>query len=171
MKTRVAIAALMLASAAPLAAYELPEWHVGVHYADSQFRPDKGSDENVNDLNFKLGKQLNPNISLEAHFGTDVASDGDNEGDGATYLAAFARKDIKLERINIFGLLGVAVGTADYGSNFDDTFGDIAFGGGIELFGSYRTALSMQYTQYGTKDSYKTIGVGLVHYFDWSDIR
>lgn len=173
MKFRTAAAALLLCSAAPLAAYDLPDWHAGVHYADAQFSPDGAGEENVNDLNFKLGMAINPGLSVEAHFGTDVASDSENNdsGDGATYLAAFARKDIRLERVNFFGLLGAAAGNADYGNNFDDSFAGLAFGAGVELFGSPRTAVSLQFVQYGTDDSYKTIGAGLVHYFEWSDIR
>lgn len=171
MKSRVLAAALTLSCALPLAAEPLSEWHFGITYSDARFTAGNQGSADVNNLNLKIGKQKTALTSWEVHFGTDVASDDDDAGEGVTYLAAVLRRDIELKQTRLYGMLGLAAGTADYGDNYDKEFAGLALGLGIELFGSPQTALNAEYLMYGAEDNYKTIGLGITHYFDWDDMK
>jgi len=154
---------LLLMSANVLA--DSPRSYFGIFYSDAQFDPDKGASSDYSNLNFKLGYDVSSYLGAELHLGTNVSTDSDRASD-ATYAAALIRGDIPLKHVNLYGLVGFGSVKADT-PFFDDSYSDLAYGFGIEMFGTESTAFSIEYMQYGVDDIYKTLGVGIVHHFDW----
>ncbi len=163
--------AMLLVISAPLTA-QTPRNYFGVFFNDAQLEASSGEEIDGGNLGGKLGYTINRWLGAEAHAGADFFNDNDDFNHTEVgYVAAFMRLNLPYERINIFGLAGLASVKGDYGSQYDDHFTDGAFGLGVELFGTKRTALSIQFMQYGIDDRYKSFGLGIVHHFDWPAYR
>ena len=153
------------------AAEDQSPWYFGLFYDDAQFDPSSGQTGDLNNINFKLGHDYSPFWGVEVHGGKDVSGDGgDLEGSGVAYLAVLARGNIPLNRINVYGLLGPTYVSADF-TDVDGSYTNLAAGVGVELYGNENTAVGLEYIQYGFDDIYKTIGVGIVHHFNWPELR
>lgn len=150
---------------------EPPRQYFGVHYSDAQFRPDKGGSVDTLNINAKLGYVVNKYMGAELHVGTDVSNDsGSLEANSFQYFAALARGNLPFHRVNVYGLLGLASVNADV-RNIDGSYTGASLGAGIELYGTEATAFSIEYMQYGFEDVYRTLGVGIIHHFDWPSFR
>lgn len=146
--------------------------YFGVFASDAQFTPELGSKEDAGNLNFKLGYDFNKFIAVEGHAGMNINDTGKDIGSPeVVYLAGFLRANIPLPQINIYGLLGIATVDVDFAGSAKGDYTGLAYGAGIELYGTERTALAAEYVQYGTDDKYQTIGLGLVHHFNWPSTR
>jgi len=136
--------------------------------SDAQFDPDGGQSEDAGNVNAKLGYFINAYVGVELHMGMTVTTEASSVDDpGLGYVAPMLRFNLPYERVNVYSLFGLASVRAEFPGNYDDSYSDVAFGAGIELYGTKRTALSLEYMRYGMDDTYKTFGLGLVHYFDW----
>jgi hypothetical protein len=142
-----------------------PRQYFGIFLSDAQFDPDKGSNTDYGNLNIKFGYDLTSFLGVELQAGTNVSTDNDKAGD-TNYAAGFIRGDLPYKFVNLYGLVGYGTVTADTPS-FDDSVSDLAYGVGLELYGTDTTAFSIEYMQYGVDDIYKTFGVGIVHHFNW----
>jgi hypothetical protein len=142
--------------------------YFGVVGSDAQFDPDKGKTEDLGDLRVKLGYVVNRFVGVELHMGGAVSGDNDTSSDQKLgYVAPLLRATLPFNRVNLYGLLGLASVRGEFAGDYDDHYSDIAFGAGIELYGTRNTALTFEYMRYGIDDIYKTMGVGIVHYFEW----
>jgi len=146
-----------------------PRSYFGLFYSDAQFDPDKGASTDYSNLNIKLGYDVSSFLGAELHAGTNVSTDNDKASD-TNYVAAFLRADLPYKFVNLYGLVGYGAVTADTPS-FDDSVSDLAYGVGIEMYANDTTAFSIEYMQYGIDDAYKTLGVGIVHHFNWPKIQ
>lgn len=142
-----------------------PRPYFGISISDAQFAAENGAKNDYTDLKFKLGYEINHHFYNEFHIGTNVSTDSDEMSE-VTYIAGLIRGNLPLKNINIYWLLGLGGVFADT-PTFDDSYADVAAGFGVELFGTDTTALSLEYMQYGIDDAYKTLGVGIVHHFNW----
>ena len=160
-------ASILLMSANVFA--DSPRSYFGIFISDAQFDPDKGANTDFVNLNFKLGYDLSSYLGAELRVGSNATTDNNKVSD-TSYAAALVRGDIPLKHVNLYGLVGFGAVTADTPS-FDDSYSDLAYGLGIEMFGTKNTAFSIEYVQYGVDDIYKTLGVGIVHHFDWPKVH
>lgn len=145
-----------------------PRQYFGLVGSDAQFDPRRGASEDLGNGNVKLGYLVNQYVGVELHLGAAVSTDQattDNAKLG--YVAPLLRGTLPFRRVNLYGLLGLASVRGEFTGNYDDHYSDVAFGAGLELFGSRSTALTFEYMRYGIDDSYETMGIGLIHYFNW----
>ncbi len=148
-----------------------PRQYFGIFGSDAQFAPDRGPKQDAGNLGGKLGFDFSKFVAVEGHAGFNL-----NEDDGGlgspevSYLGGFVRANLPLERINIYGLLGVGFVDADFAEVKGD-FTDLALGAGVEFYGTENTALGIEYMQYGLDDTYRTVGLGIVHHFNWPKLR
>lgn len=162
---------ILLVASSPLLA-ATPQNYFGITASDAQLESQSGGEFDGGSLGAKLGYSLNRWLDIELHTGADFFSDQDDFNKlEVGYVASFMKLKLPYERVNIYGLIGLALVGADYGSAFDDTFSDGAFGFGVELYGTQRTALNIEFSQLGTDDKYKLMGIGFIHRFDWPKFR
>ncbi|MGF1548423.1 MAG: outer membrane beta-barrel protein [Thiotrichales bacterium] len=161
--------AAMLALGACHVHADQPRQYFGIFGSDAQFVPDKGPKQDAGNLGGKLGFDFNKFVAVEGHAGLTL-NDSHLSSPEVTYLAGFVRANLPLERINIYGLLGVGFVDANFAQVKGD-FTDLAVGAGIEFYGTENTALGIEYLQYGLDDKYKTVGLGIVHHFNWPKLR
>ena len=161
--------ALTLSGGAAMADSQ-PLQYFGVFGGDARIQPDEGGRGNTSNLNFKLGYSFSDFLGVELHIGRDFSRDRADTEDGVQYAAALVRGNLPFDRINVYGLLGLASVNADF-ANIDGSYTNGSVGVGVELYGNERTALGIELMQYGFQDRYRTAGVGLVHHFDWPRFR
>ncbi len=141
-----------------------PPLYFGVGLADAQLDLDKYAPRDETNLDLRLGYDFRPYLAAELRLGSSLHSES-GKGSEAGYVAGLARVNLPFERVTVYGLLGAANVAVDVPGN-DDGFSGVAFGAGIELYGTERSALGIEYLQLGDSDRYRTLGVGLVHHFD-----
>ncbi len=164
--TAIALSFLLLAGSAW--GGEASRQYFGFSGGDARFVPQAGATEDAGNVNAKLGYLINQYIAVELHMGRTVTVDNSSVDDpGLGYVSPLLRFNLPFERANLYSLFGLASVRGDFPGNFDDSYSDVAFGFGMELYGSRTTALMLEYMRYGVDDSYKTFGLGIVHYFDW----
>lgn len=161
--------ALVLLPAGALAA-ERPAQYWGITVGDYTFEHDDGDVTDITNAGLKGGYRLSRFFALEAHAGrSNSGSSNIVERPDLVYGAAFGRLDLPFERVNIYLLAGGATVSFDIGDG-NDRESDVAAGLGIELFGSERTALTLDYMNYAD-GLYDGISVGFVHHFNWPPFR
>jgi len=147
-----------------------PPRYFGLFGGDARIKPDEGGRGATNNFNFKFGRAFSDFWGVEAHLGKDFSRERSVGKDGVRYVAVLARGNLPLERINVYGLAGVTSVDADV-ANINGAYTGPALGIGIELFGSYRTAVGLEFMQYGVEDRYSTVSLGVVHHFEWPRFR
>ncbi len=168
MRIGTAIALSFLLLAGPVWGGEASRQYFGFSGSDAQFVPQTGAKEDAGNVNAKLGYFVNQYMAVELHMGMVVTADSNSVDDPSLgYVSPLLRFNLPYERVNLYSLFGLASVRGKFPGNFDDSYSDIAFGFGMELYGSRTTALTLEYMRYGVDDSYKTFGLGIVHYFDW----
>lgn len=161
----------LLIVSSPLYA-ETPHNYFGIAFSDAQLETQAGAEFDGGSLNTTLGYSLNRWLDVELRAGADFFSEQDDFNQlEVGYVASFMKLKLPYERINVYGLVGLGLVSADYGAAFNDTFSDGAFGFGVELYGSERTALNIEYSQIGTDDKYKMMGIGFTRRFNWPRFR
>ncbi len=143
-----------------------PPQYFGIFGSDARIQPNEGGRGDTSNLNLKLGYGFNDFLGMEFHLGRDFKRDRADTEDGVQYFAALVRGNLPFERINVYGLLGIASVNADF-ANIDGSYTNGSVGVGVELYGNQRTAIGLEWMQYGFDDRYRTAGIGLVHHFDW----
>ena len=168
MRIGTAIALLTLLMSSTAWAAQGARQYLGFSGSDAQFNPAVGQTEDLGNVNAKLGYQVNSFVGAELHLGMSVSTESSNvDSPTLGYVAPMLRFNLPYERVNIYSLFGVVSARGDFPGNYEDSFSDFSMGAGIELYGSKRTAISLEYMRYGIDDTYKTFGLGLVHYFEW----
>lgn len=151
---------------------EAPRQYFGLSGSDALFVPENGQKEDLGNINAKLGYQVNSFVGVELHMGQSVSTSSTNiDNPSLGYVSPMLRLTLPYDRVNIYSLFGLASVRADLPSNANDNYSDFSMGLGLELYSSKRTALSLEYMRYGVDDTYKTFGLGVVHYFEWPSVR
>ncbi len=151
---------------------EAPRQYFGISGSDALFVPENGQKEDLGNINAKLGYQVNNFVGVELHLGQSISTDSSNvDSPSLGYVSPMLRLTLPYDRVNLYSLFGLASVRGDFPGNYDDSYSDFSMGLGLELYGSKRTALSLEYMRYGVDDSYKTFGLGVVHYFEWPRVR
>lgn len=168
---RTAVAAALLAAPA-LAQAEPPNLYWGLSLGDYQVdRREAGmGTADSTDLGLRLGYHFTDFIGVEARAGFDAEGVGSEAGADTTYAAVFGRFDLPFEKTNIYLLLGASEVQFDGDTADDDEYDPVAGGLGIELYGSERTAVTLEYMVY-SDDVYSGFGIGFKHHFDLPSFR
>lgn len=167
--------ALILSLMATTAAAEQPRQYFAVHGFEevaSEYEFDLDDDQGADgDLwRLKLGYQFGRFLAAELHYGFDgTGGDEPNLREGAV----FGRLQLPYERVNVYALAGAGRVGGDFGEGRETETGP-AMGLGIDLFGTERTAVALEYVHYQVGDDdrdYKAVTLGLKHHFDWPSFR
>lgn len=172
MTTRLLLA-LAIALVPLGAAAERPGQYWGLSVGDAYVTDDDDEELGASNIGLHVGYKLFDLVGVELQAGGAASGKKINGRDSrdTRYGGAFARFDLPLERMNVFVLAGGAVVRYDEGPPegiVDES--DIAAGVGVELFGTERTALRLEYMNYAD-GTYETFGLGFVHHFDWPSLR
>lgn len=163
-------ALLLLLPLGALAA-ERPSQYWGASLGDFEFETDNGSATNITNLGLKGGYRLSRFLALEIHGGVSTSGSSSEiiEEPDLVYGAGFVRLDLPYQRLNLYLLAGGSTLAYDVGDGSEEE-SDMAGGIGIELYGSERTALTLEYMNYND-GMYDGLSVGFVHHFDWPSFR
>ncbi len=172
MRKRIALAAALLV-APGLASAEQPNLYFGASigsYELDQRNVGGGLDDTTN-LDFRLGYHLFDFVGVEARLGGSTGGfGGDSDLPDGRYLGVFGRFDLPFEKANVYLLVGASEVELDGDSIDDDVYDPIAGGIGIELYGSERTAITLEYMSY-SDDAYAGVNLGIKHHFDLPPLR
>ena len=149
-------------------------WYWGMHLGS--IKTDLEEDLHAGMLVF--GRDLSNVFSVEAHLGkTNTVDDGAFTASWQYIGAAFARANLRYEKVNWYLLGGYGTAKAEVklnGQTFsEDTITGPAYGAGVEIFGGPHTALTISYIRYVDDDSgdvqgeIKSTNIGFVYHFDW----
>ncbi|MDZ7747885.1 MAG: outer membrane beta-barrel protein [Halofilum sp. (in: g-proteobacteria)] len=164
--------ALALAAAPLTALAEQPGKYWGLSIADAEVTDQDGISANASNVGLHLGYHLTDFLGVELQTGTAASGvSGDRDTGETRYAGAFARFDLPFKQTNVFFLAGAAAVEYDEGPPEDlESESDVAAGFGVELYGSERTAVRLEYMNYAD-DTYETFGIGFVHHFDFPRFR
>ncbi len=169
MRKRTVLAAALLA-APGLAWAEPPNLYWGVSVGDYKVdqREVGAGTEGATDLGFRLGYEFGKFLGIEGRAGLDSGGVGGNSD--ADYVGLFGRFNLPFEKTNVYLLLGASEVRVDGDSVDDDEYDPIAGGIGIELYGSERAAVTLEYMSY-SDDSYSGLGIGFKYHFNMPSFR
>ncbi|MDX1610310.1 MAG: hypothetical protein R3225_09340 [Halofilum sp. (in: g-proteobacteria)] len=168
MTKRIALAAVLLAAPALGWAQEHPGLYWGVNFGGYELdQEDVGlTVENSTDFGLRLGFQLGGLIGVEFRGGLDA---GDPDVD-IQYAGAFWRLNLPFEKTNVYLLGGVSEVRSGGNAVDDDVYDPVAAGVGIELYGSPRSAISLEYMNY-SDSAYSGISLGYKYHFELPSFR
>jgi len=165
---RVLLAGLLVI-APPYALAERPPQYWGVSLGQFELDDAQGNVTDTVNIGLQAGYKFTSYVGLELRGGFES---GDTSGaldqPDLRYGGGFVRFDLPYERVNVYLLLGGGQ------VSFDRASGDVSESGpaggiGIELFGSERSAVSLEYINYSSDDiTYDGISIGFVHHFGWA---
>lgn len=164
---------IVCASSPVLAELDLTGLYAGVQYTSGDF--DLDDDVDANDvseswgfLHGRFGKTINDILSVEGHLGISSNANADH---GVYLYGAYLKIGKDLGQYRPYGLLG-ASGIHVYEDGFDtETYSDLAFGAGIEVFGSKNVAVVIEYISSVDKTvddadlTFDTLSLGFTYYF------
>ncbi len=178
------LASLFLLSSQAIADSSMPSpnQYWGISFSKGEHERHDGTTGDTGNINIKAGYDFLPFLSAEVHLGGSVGEMfGSNTSSTNTssmrYVAGFVRGNLPIKQsVNIYGLLGGAFVDVTHKNTLLNTyhgydFTEPAIGVGIELYGNTRTAFTIEYMSYGLDETYTTLGVGLVHHFNWAGFR
>lgn len=159
------VAVLVLAPGAALAEKTGQYW--GLSISDSDLTAPNGVSGEGTNLGLHAGYHFGDFLGVELQVG---GSSTRGTGD-VFYTGAFGRFNLPFEKTNVYLLAGAAAVSFDQGPPKDrESEADLAGGIGVELFGNEQTAVRFEYMNLAD-DTYETVGLGFVHYFDWPAFR
>ena len=172
MRKSIFLAAALLA-APGLASAEPPDLYFGASMGGYEVdQINVGGDKNsATNLEFRLGFDVSDWIGVEARGGGNTGGvSGDSSAPKTRYLGVFGRFNIPFEKANVYVLAGASEVEVRGESVDDDVYDPIAGGIGIELYGSERTAISLEYMSY-SDDAYSGINLGIKYHFNVPPLR
>lgn len=132
------------------------------------------------DVGFRAGYRFSRFIAIEGRVGLSAGRNANLRPlhDNLYYGGVFGRFDLPFRRVNVFALAGIGTVQFDVESDEADDLGisdeydetGPAWGVGVELFGTDRTGVTLDYMSYADH-SHHGVSVGFVHHFDWPPFR
>lgn len=171
MTKRIVIAAALLA--APMLAHAEPPglyWGVSFGGYEADLRESGGTADSATNLGGRLGFHLSDFIGIEARGGFDTGGFAGENDTGTTYAAVMARFDLPFEKVNVYFLAGASEVRIDDESVDSDDYDPVAAGIGIELYGSERSAISLEYMNY-SDGAYTGVSIGFKRHFNLPSFR
>ena len=164
--------ALALAAAPLTALAEQPGKYWGLSIADAEVTDKDDIGLNATNVGLHAGYHLTDFIGVELQAGKAMSGVGGTRASKHTrYGGVFARFDLPFKQVNVFLLGGAATVEYDEGPPENiEIESDAAAGIGIELYGSERTAVRLEYMNYAD-GIYETVGIGFVHHFEFPSFR
>ena len=156
--------ALALAPAAALA-QQPPNLYWGLVGGGYKTENIAGTRYHMSDIGGRLGYHLNDFLGVELRGGTSVA---EGNGPEVRYGAAFGRFDLPFQKLNVYLLAGVS--ELRFDGETVNSSSEGAAGVGIELYGTDRTAVGLEYMSY-SNDGYAGLSVGITHHFELPSFR
>ena len=148
--------------------------------ADNAGIDDIGTLRTSEDIGFRAGYDFHRFFGIEGRLGYSTRQNNrlDALHDELYYGGVFGRFKLPFQRLNMFALAGVGGVQLDIDDDaadvfgINDRYGDIgaSWGVGVELFGSDRVALTLDYMSYAD-NQYDGFSLGFVHHFDWPRLR
>ena len=172
MRTAIALAAALLA-APGLASAEQPNLYFGASIGGYEVDQEDvgGSVTDTTNLDIRLGYHLFDFVGIEARGGGNTGGvAGDSDAPDTRYLGVFGRFDVPLEKANVYLLLGASEVEVNGDAVDDDEYDPVAGGIGIELYGSERTAISLEYMSY-SDNAYSGVNLGIKYHFNLPPLR
>jgi outer membrane immunogenic protein len=195
MKTRMLLSALILGFFSTFAQADIASGnYLGINYlmenAEFETVTTTGATE-TNDVNldavmFRYGRFLFPYLSVELHGGLSAKKEIEDNSSSMTndYLASvFLRGNIPFHKqnVNSYFLVGyswskftieqpvVNLGPISLGGKTSVSDSSIAYGVGLELYGTPNTAVNLEYIRYFEKEGFTLGGlsIGLTHHFSF----
>lgn len=166
---RTALAAALLV-APSLVQAEPPNLYWGVGLGDYTIdqRDVGGETSQATDFGLRLGYVVGDVLGLEARAGLDTGGVAGHSD--ADYLGVFGRFNLPFEKTNVYLLAGVSEVRIDGESVDEDEYDPVAGGVGIELYGSERTAVTLEYMSY-SDNAYSGLSLGIKHHFNMPSFR
>jgi len=133
-----------------------------------------GYDSGMNGFFVKYGYDINNWLAVEGHLGNS----GESDDDAPTYtIKASAigflggRFNLRYDGFTLYGLAGaayVAVTETESGTEYKTNFSSIAYGMGMDLYGSKESAITFSIIRYldVTEGTLTTAQIGFKFYFD-----
>lgn len=166
---RVLLASVILA-APQWALAERPPQYWGVSVGTFDLDDTNGNVTEITNAGFQLGYQSLSFLGAELRGGFESGdTSGALDDPSLAYGGVFARLQIPYERVNVYALVGGGSVSFDNGAGSGEIHSGPAGGIGIEIFGSERSALSLEYIRYSSDDTtYDGLSLGFVHHFNWA---
>ena len=132
------------------------------------------------DVGFRAGYDFHRFFGIEGRAGYSTGQNGNLRSlhDELYYGGVFGRFKLPFQRLNLYALAGVGGVQLELDDDdadalgVNDKYGDIgaSWGVGVELFGSDRVAITLDYMSYAN-NQYDGFSFGFVHHFDWPRLR
>lgn len=172
MTKRIALAAALLTAPALGWAQEPPGLYWGAAIGD--YKADQRDVglfvEDTTDIGLRLGYQLGRFIGIELRGGFDTGGVGGDSDADTEYAGAFARFNLPFEKTNVYLLAGVSEVRFDGEEVDEDEYDSVAGGIGVELYGSPRAAVTLEYMSY-SEDAYSGVSLGFKYHFELPSFR
>lgn len=163
------------------------QYYIGFGYGQGSYEQANSSAYEFADFKLKFGRDLNEYIAVEVHAGlggkdTQTFSGTPVSLEIENYFALFLRGNINLtgsaslyHQIKLYGLFGgtyLNTNASDGAVTRDGTEYSLAYGLGLEVYGSDNTAIYLGWERYVDDDNngiaytFETLSVGFVYHFD-----
>ena len=145
--------------------------YLGIDYGDFGYEvTDTGySPDNANGYILRLGYDLNNWLAVEGHYADpeDFEENGSVAITSGAGFGAYGRLNLRFKQATLYGLAGATRITFD-----GESATGLAYGAGLDIYGSRNTALTISYTRYfddeapsGADIVVDAFNFGITHYF------
>lgn len=161
---------------------QAPKNYLGIQIDRSEFDQERVKNFKNNNIKLKLGREIIDFLAIEGHAAitTDEAQEVPFKVDSMNYLGVFVRGNLPFERVTVYGLAGIGrldVNSSGANGLLNGNKTSFAFGVGVEIYGNETTAVGLEYMRYidsevnGRDLNFDTIGIGLIHHFNFPSFR
>lgn len=152
--------------------------YFGAAVSGALYRDDRSGvpDFNMAGGTLKIGYDIIPWVAIEAHAGSTIDDSAKYNGKKVEarlewYASLYGRINLLTGNIRPYLLLGYTRAKFDSNANgrvaLPNQVNDFSYGGGIELYGTRSTALSLEFIRVADKSNYRIdiASLGIVHHF------
>ena len=175
MSIRVLALALALLSSNLVLAEE-GHYYLGVDIGDFGYSQEGyASPDNAKGYVLRLGYDFNNWLAIEGHYADPEDYKYSSANLSTNSLSAFARLNLRFKRATLYGIAGAtrvsASVTAPGLGAASDTSSALAYGAGLDIYGSKDTAITFAFIRYydkkidGAKNTIDATTIGITHYF------
>ncbi len=173
MASRILLCLFLLAFSTAAAATDRPAQYFGLSLGDYDLESDEGSglERNFTNVGLQAGYRFSRFVAIEGRAGYSRRSSTELLERSTLHMgAAFLRIDLPFERVSLYGLAGGSQIWFGDANGDNQTESDFSGGIGVELYGSPRTAINLEYISHADR-TYEGISLGFIHHFDWPSLR
>lgn len=156
-------------------------WYFGASLGNSTYDEDSIPTFSFSDPRMRVGYSFGDYLAIEGHYSTGGSNTQQVAGaplefNIESYAAGFIRGTLPFNNTVFYMLLGAStfdMKTTTNGVSSDGRENSIAYGAGLELYGSPATAITLEWTRYlhKTDFTYDRFGLGFNTYFELPTIE